>query len=182
MNVSDGFETLLSAQRRAMMRDTPTSASEAASEKSMLRMAELIEMQSWSPAMRIFVALGRSRPGPSRYRTGRNHADHRVQRQTCLLRQARRSYERSIAADGHTFFFDLDDGRVIDGATGRNSARWLNHSCTPNCEADQQGSEPMQRLSAISRPWVCRCPRSRLLFLYFELGRGLHFCWATGPA
>ena len=55
-------------------------------------------------------------------------------------RQAQRSYERSSAADGHTFFFDLDDGQVIDGATGGNSARWLNHSCAPNCEAEQQGS------------------------------------------
>lgn len=55
-------------------------------------------------------------------------------------RQAQRSYERSSTADGHTFFFDLNDGRVIDGATGGNSARWLNHSCMPNCEAEQQGS------------------------------------------
>ena len=55
-------------------------------------------------------------------------------------KQAQRIYQHSSAADGHTFFFDLDDGRVIDGATGGNSARWLNHSCTPNCEAEQQGS------------------------------------------
>jgi SET domain-containing protein len=24
---------------------------------------------------------------------------------------------------------------VIDGARGGNSARWINHSCSPNCEA-----------------------------------------------
>jgi len=30
------------------------------------------------------------------------------------------------AEDGHMFFFDLADGRVIDGAQGGNSARWLN--------------------------------------------------------
>jgi SET domain-containing protein len=53
---------------------------------------------------------------------------------------AQRRYERSAAEDGHTFFFDLDDGRVIDGAQGGNSARWVNHSCEPNCEAEQQGS------------------------------------------
>ncbi|SAL87290.1 nuclear protein SET [Caballeronia arvi] len=53
---------------------------------------------------------------------------------------AQRRYERSAAEDGHTFFFELDDGRVIDGAQGGNSARWVNHSCEPNCEAEQQGS------------------------------------------
>ena len=52
---------------------------------------------------------------------------------------AQRAYARSGAEDGHTFFFDLDDGRVIDGAQGGNSARWLNHCCAPNCEAEQEG-------------------------------------------
>ncbi|SOE89101.1 hypothetical protein SAMN05446927_7761 [Caballeronia arationis] len=55
-------------------------------------------------------------------------------------KEAQRRYEQSAAEDGHTFFFDLDDGQVIDGAQGGNSARWVNHSCEPNCEAEQQGS------------------------------------------
>lgn len=36
---------------------------------------------------------------------------------------------------GHTFFFGLSDGRVIDGGRGGNSARWLNHACDANCHA-----------------------------------------------
>jgi SET domain-containing protein len=40
---------------------------------------------------------------------------------------------------GHTFIFGLADGRVIDGSVGGNSARWLNHSCKPNCEAIEDG-------------------------------------------
>lgn len=36
---------------------------------------------------------------------------------------------------GHTFFFGLSDGRVIDGGQGGNSSRWLNHACDPNCVA-----------------------------------------------
>ncbi|WP_269503981.1 SET domain-containing protein [Burkholderia sp. IMCC1007] len=36
---------------------------------------------------------------------------------------------------GHTYFFGLSDGRVIDGGRGGNSARWLNHACMANCEA-----------------------------------------------
>lgn len=55
-------------------------------------------------------------------------------------KEAQRRYERSAAADGHTFLFDLDDGQVIDGAQGGNSARWINHSCEPNSEAEQDGS------------------------------------------
>ncbi len=37
----------------------------------------------------------------------------------------------------HTFYFSLDDGDVIDAAVGGNAARWINHACTPNCEARQ---------------------------------------------
>ncbi len=33
----------------------------------------------------------------------------------------------------HTFLFELDDGRVIDARVRGNAARWINHSCTPNC-------------------------------------------------
>jgi SET domain-containing protein len=38
----------------------------------------------------------------------------------------------------HTFYFSLEDGTVIDAKHGGNSARWINHSCAPNCEADEQ--------------------------------------------
>jgi len=34
----------------------------------------------------------------------------------------------------HTFLFELDDGRVIDARVRGNAARWINHSCAPNCE------------------------------------------------
>ncbi len=47
-------------------------------------------------------------------------------------------------ADGdpdHTFFFDLGDGRVIDGGSGGNEARFINHGCDPNCETiDDEGT------------------------------------------
>ncbi|MBR8024594.1 SET domain-containing protein-lysine N-methyltransferase [Burkholderia cenocepacia] len=45
-----------------------------------------------------------------------------------------RQYE-STGTAGHTYFFGLSDGRVIDGGHLGNSARWLNHSCNANCEA-----------------------------------------------
>jgi SET domain-containing protein len=37
----------------------------------------------------------------------------------------------------HTFFFSLDDGRVIDAGVRGNAARWINHSCAPNCETEE---------------------------------------------
>ena len=37
----------------------------------------------------------------------------------------------------HTFYFHVDDDRVIDANHGGNSSRWINHSCDPNCEADE---------------------------------------------
>jgi SET domain-containing protein len=55
-------------------------------------------------------------------------------------RRASARHRRS-GMPGHTFIFGLADGRVIDGSVGGNSARWLNHSCQPNCEAieDERG-------------------------------------------
>ncbi len=37
----------------------------------------------------------------------------------------------------HTFFFSLDDGRVIDASVRGNAARWINHSCSPNCQTEE---------------------------------------------
>jgi SET domain-containing protein len=36
---------------------------------------------------------------------------------------------------GHTFLFTLNDTYVIDANVQGNAARWINHSCAPNCEA-----------------------------------------------
>jgi SET domain-containing protein len=36
---------------------------------------------------------------------------------------------------GHTFLFTLNDKYVIDANIDGNDARWINHSCDPNCEA-----------------------------------------------
>ena len=39
----------------------------------------------------------------------------------------------------HTFFFETSDGTVIDANVRGNAARWINHSCDPNCETRQAG-------------------------------------------
>ncbi len=35
----------------------------------------------------------------------------------------------------HTFLFAIDDGVVIDANVGGSIAKWINHSCDPNCDA-----------------------------------------------
>lgn len=80
----------------------------------------------------------------------------------------------------HTFLFSLDDGRVIDGGSRGNEARWINHACEPNCEAreedgrvfiyalrDIQRGEELnynyalildeRHTSAVKRAYACRC-------------------------
>lgn len=38
----------------------------------------------------------------------------------------------------HTFFFSLEGPKLIDGGSQGNDARWINHSCEPNCEAREE--------------------------------------------
>ena len=39
----------------------------------------------------------------------------------------------------HTFLFGVDDEFTVDGAKGGNEARFINHSCDPNCESVIEG-------------------------------------------
>lgn len=71
-------------------------------------------------------------------------ATHRIPAGTRLVEYAG---ERLSAADAetrypdipgerhHTFLFAIDDAVVIDAAVNGNDARWINHSCDPNCDA-----------------------------------------------
>ena len=59
----------------------------------------------------------------------------------------RRTHEEVDAGDsgdvdsGHTFLFTLNEVYVIDANYKGNDARWINHSCAPNCEAVLHESE-----------------------------------------
>ena len=91
--------------------------------------------------------------------------------------------ERAEAQGGphnHTFFFSLSNGNVVDGGDHGNAARFINHSCEPNCEAIEDedriyihalhdipaGAElnysyPLiyegRHTAAIKREFACRC-------------------------
>jgi len=49
--------------------------------------------------------------------------------------EADRRYDDDAMERHHTFLFELDDETVVDAAVGGNEARFINHSCDPNCEA-----------------------------------------------
>ncbi|MFP3558320.1 SET domain-containing protein-lysine N-methyltransferase [Paraburkholderia sp. SIMBA_049] len=53
---------------------------------------------------------------------------------------AARAVSQDPAQPDHTFLFDLGNGYVIDGGLGGNSARWINHSCEPNCLPELDGT------------------------------------------
>src|SRR5271163_5051358 len=50
-------------------------------------------------------------------------------------REALRRHPHDPDDPNHTFYFTIDDSLVIDGGAQGNAARWINHSCEPNCEA-----------------------------------------------
>lgn len=51
--------------------------------------------------------------------------------------EADRRYARK--EDGHTFLFIASSRTVIDAGVGGNDARFINHSCAPNCETVIEG-------------------------------------------
>ena len=52
-------------------------------------------------------------------------------------KEAQRRHPHDLKDPNHTFYFHVDEKRVIDAKHGGNSSRWINHSCDPNCEADE---------------------------------------------
>ena len=54
-------------------------------------------------------------------------------------KEAQRRHPHDPSDPNHTFYFHIDEKHVIDALYGGNSSRWINHSCDPNCEADEEG-------------------------------------------
>jgi SET domain-containing protein len=65
-------------------------------------------------------------------RKGADIIEYRGERIT--MKEADRRPDSDPDNPYHTFLFELDDGNVIDAAVRGNAARWINHSCAPNCE------------------------------------------------
>ena len=52
-------------------------------------------------------------------------------------KEALRRHPHNPADPDHTFYFHVDDKHVIDGKHIGNSAKWINHACAGNCEAEE---------------------------------------------
>jgi SET domain-containing protein len=47
--------------------------------------------------------------------------------------------DRRLAA-GNVYIFGLNERYAIDGNTRKNTARFINHACEPNCQTEQFGN------------------------------------------
>lgn len=67
-------------------------------------------------------------------------------------KEADTRYDDDAKRRHHTFLFAVTTRTVIDGAVDGNDARFINHSCDPNCEAIDDGGrifiEAMQDIAA----------------------------------
>ncbi|MCL4305604.1 SET domain-containing protein-lysine N-methyltransferase [bacterium] len=81
--------------------------------------------------------------------------------------EADRRYDDSKMKRHHTFLFQICDGAVaIDAAVGGNDARFINHSCNPNCEAvEDRGRVFIEAIRAIQ-------PGEELTYNYGLTGSG----------
>ncbi len=52
--------------------------------------------------------------------------------------EADRRYGDMHEGSAHTMLFAANDDVVIDATVWGSSARWINHSCAPNCEAVEE--------------------------------------------
>ena len=52
--------------------------------------------------------------------------------------EAQQRHPHDPTDPNHTFYFHINESRVIDAKVGGNSSRWINHACSANCEADEK--------------------------------------------
>jgi uncharacterized protein len=89
-------------------------------------MAELFELRSSPIHGRGVFALRRIRKGKRLI----EYIGERITPEAADLR-----YDDDAMDKPHTFLFTVDAQTIIDAAVGGNEARFINHSCDPNCEA-----------------------------------------------
>lgn len=87
-----------------------------------------------------------------RIRRGQHVAEYVGQRLTGDEVEAR--YDERAADDPHTFLFWLGGDAYVDASIGGGDARFINHSCAPNCEIDLTGDRISIRARKNIQPGV----------------------------
>lgn len=102
------------------------SAARAARTSTAPRRSGLFKVQRSAVHGRGVFALRRIRKGTRIIEYTGERLSHRA---------ADQRYESKSASDNHTFLFIVDSRTVVDAGVNGNEARFVNHSCAPNCES-----------------------------------------------
>ena len=93
-----------------------------------------------------------------------DYAGEKISNQASLKR------ERRYMRDGHIWCFKLTNRTVVDAGVGGNIARFINHSCRPNCYIEVQNGTIWIRASRTIRKG------EELTYNYHTDGEGLIKC------
>jgi SET domain-containing protein len=63
-----------------------------------------------------------------------------------------RRYPEDMQGLNHTFVFGVEIDHNIDGGANGNIARWINHSCEPNCDTYEKDKRMFVRAARDIRP------------------------------
>ena len=86
----------------------------------------------------------RVRVGPSHIAGQWLFAEQNIKQGTKIIRYigekiTHEESDRRLAA-GNVYIFGLDERYALDWSTRKNTARFINHSCVPNCHTEQFGN------------------------------------------
>jgi len=133
-----------SASQGARRARTPTPASVPAAGRAVGAKALVARASKQASRRRKIVVRDSAIHGRGVYAARRIRAGERIieyRGELISWKEADRRPPSDPNDPNHTFLFSLDDGkRVIDANVGGNAARWINHSCEPNCETEETES------------------------------------------
>lgn len=64
------------------------------------------------------------------------YVGERITKAEARRREVRRCERQRRGGDGCVYIFELNRTHDLDGRSRKNVARWLNHSCAPNCRTE----------------------------------------------